>query len=75
MPIIRIEKQKSQANNSANGVFTEYELPLDTEWEIPRDNITLGKSLGEGAFGKVVKAEGNILKPGVNTIIAVKIHN
>jgi hypothetical protein len=55
-------------------VISEYELPLDTEWEIRRDMLTLGKSLGEGAFGKVVKAEGqSIVKQGVNTIVAVKM--
>ena len=80
MPIVKIEKQKSsqsQMGNASSGsdlMISEYELPLDTEWEIPRNMLTLGKILGEGAFGKVVKAEGqNILKQGVNTIVAVKM--
>lgn len=67
MPIVKIEKQKTQSNS-------EYELPMDSDWEIHRELLTLGKSLGEGAFGKVVKAEGiGILRPGVNSVVAVKM--
>ncbi|KAJ9581128.1 hypothetical protein L9F63_023694, partial [Diploptera punctata] len=80
MPIVKIEKQKSSQSQMATGssgsdlMISEYELPLDTEWEIPRNMLTLGKTLGEGAFGKVVKAEGqNIIKQGANTIVAVKM--
>ncbi|KDR22672.1 Basic fibroblast growth factor receptor 1, partial [Zootermopsis nevadensis] len=79
MPIVKIEKQKShsQMGTTSSGsdlMISEYELPLDTEWEIRRDMLTLGKSLGEGAFGRVVKAEGqNIVKQGVGTIVAVKM--
>ncbi|RUS70843.1 hypothetical protein EGW08_021396 [Elysia chlorotica] len=36
---------------------SEYELPLDTKWEFPRERLKLGSRLGEGAFGLVVKAE------------------
>jgi FMS-like tyrosine kinase 1 len=32
-------------------------LPYDKKWEIPRENIKLGKELGSGAFGVVLKAE------------------
>jgi serine/threonine protein kinase len=79
MPVVKIEKQKShsQMGTSSSGshhTISEYELPLDTEWEIQRDVLTLGKSLGEGAFGKVVRAEGqNMVKQGVSTIVAVKM--
>lgn len=79
MPIVKIEKQKShsQMGTTSSGsdlMISEYELPLDTEWEIRRDMLTLGKSLGEGAFGKVIKAEGqSIVKQGVNTTVAVKM--
>lgn len=74
MPIVKIEKQKSQNNNSADGLVTEYELPMDSDWEIPRELLMLGESLGEGAFGKVIKAEGNgIQKPGADCIVAVKM--
>lgn len=75
MPIVKIEKQKSQhPANSWDTMISEYELPMDSEWEIPRDLLLLGKSLGEGAFGKVVKGEGRgLLKEGVNSIVAVKM--
>lgn len=74
MPVVKIEKQKTQKNNSADGIISEYELPVDSDWEIPRDMLCLGKDLGEGAFGKVVKAEAmNLLKPGSINIVAVKM--
>lgn len=74
MPIVKIEKQKSQNNNSANGEVTEYELPMDSDWEINRELMVLGKSLGEGAFGKVVRAEGvGLIKSGQIGVVAVKM--
>ncbi|XP_044741041.1 fibroblast growth factor receptor homolog 1-like [Chrysoperla carnea] len=75
MPIVKIEKQKSQnLNVNESGVISEYELPIDVEWEIPRSLLTLGKSLGEGAFGKVVKAEAQgLIKQDSSTIVAVKM--
>lgn len=74
MPVVKIEKQKLQNNNSTDGVMSEYELPVDSDWEIPRDMLCLGKDLGEGAFGKVVKAEAmNLLKHGSINIVAVKM--
>ncbi|XP_018570121.1 fibroblast growth factor receptor homolog 1 isoform X2 [Anoplophora glabripennis] len=74
MPVVKIEKQKSQANNSGDSAISEYELPMDSDWEIPRDMLCLGKNLGEGAFGKVVKAEAmNLLKPGSTSVVAVKM--
>ncbi|KAM6902733.1 fibroblast growth factor receptor 1b isoform 2-T2 [Xenentodon cancila] len=36
---------------------SEYELPYDPVWELPRERLTLGKPLGEGCFGQVVLAE------------------
>ncbi|XP_061593974.1 mast/stem cell growth factor receptor kita isoform X2 [Cololabis saira] len=31
-------------------------LPYDHQWEFPRSNLCFGKTLGSGAFGKVVEA-------------------
>lgn len=31
-------------------------LPYSPEWEIQRDDITMGRQLGAGAFGRVIKA-------------------
>ncbi|CAN9500996.1 unnamed protein product [Ophioblennius macclurei] len=32
------------------------QLPYDQQWEFPRNNLRFGKTLGSGAFGKVVEA-------------------
>lgn len=62
--VIRIEKQNSTVNasnrsrlgseNTTLTTISEYELPLDPDWERPRSNLKLGSVLGEGAFGKVI---------------------
>ena len=53
---------------------SEYELPLDSRWEFPRQQLQLGKSLGEGAFGHVVQAQAHgIVQPGTTTTVAVKM--
>lgn len=73
MPVVKIEKQKTQSNNG-NDIISEYELPMDSEWEIQREFLCLGKTLGEGAFGKVVKADSlGLFKPGQNSVVAVKM--
>ncbi|XP_018365757.1 PREDICTED: fibroblast growth factor receptor homolog 1-like isoform X2 [Trachymyrmex cornetzi] len=75
MPVVKIEKQKSTVvtDDSTNDNVFEYEIPLDNSWEVPREYLTLGNTLGEGAFGKVVRAEINIGKPGIPNVIAVKM--
>jgi hypothetical protein len=51
----------------------EYYLPVDLVWEFGRDNLTLGKKLGEGAFGEVVLGEAlGLLEPGLVSTVAVK---
>ncbi|XP_071793645.1 fibroblast growth factor receptor-like isoform X3 [Asterias amurensis] len=60
--------------SSSLTVVSEYEVPLDPEWEFPRDRLTLGKALGEGAFGKVVLAEAvGISAKEQTTTVAVKM--
>ncbi|XP_050314292.1 fibroblast growth factor receptor homolog 1-like isoform X1 [Anthonomus grandis grandis] len=74
MPVVKIEKQKVSLNNAQDGVLSEYELPMDSDWEISRDKLLLGKNLGEGAFGKVVKGEAiNLVKPDTRVTVAVKM--
>ena len=52
-PTVRIERQPSSSRlrlGSENTTLTslsEYELPLDPDWEFPRDQLTIGATLGE----------------------------
>ena len=62
-PIIRIEKQNSVvksvcrsrlgSENTTLTTVSEYELPLDPDWELKREYLKIGQTLGEGQFGKV----------------------
>lgn len=49
-------------------------LPYDMEtWEFPFDKLKMGKQLGSGAFGVVIKAEARGILPNEETtIVAVK---
>lgn len=82
MPVIKIEKQRTTFTTSSSSdpaqCFNEYEFPLDSNWEIPRSQLSLGSTLGEGAFGRVVMAQGNNLprmssNGAPTTIVAVKM--
>ena len=79
-PVVRIERQPSSSRlrygseNTTMTTLSEYELPLDPEWEFSRDKLTLGRTLGEGAFGKVLQADAFGLRhPGQNDVVAVKM--
>jgi len=74
MPVVKIEKQKSKYTKLDQACMSEYELPLDPCWEFSRDNLSLGKTLGEGAFGKVLRGEADgILCENVMHTVAVKM--
>ncbi|KAH8419619.1 hypothetical protein KR222_009886, partial [Zaprionus bogoriensis] len=88
IPVIKIEKQRTTFSNTTTGGagsdpaqgFNEYEFPLDSNWEIPRQQLALGSILGEGAFGRVVMAEADGLPrcpppagSNMGTIVAVKM--
>lgn len=77
IPVIKIEKQRTtvlQNYNSDPAPFNEYEFPLDSNWEIPRNRLQLGAILGEGAFGRVVMAKVNsISKCAFASVVAVKM--
>lgn len=74
VPVVKIEKQKASSTRSGSLFMSEYELPLDVDWEFPRDNLIIGKSLGEGNFGKVMMAEAkSILQENVTSTVAVKM--
>nr|BAI67804.1 vascular endothelial growth factor receptor [Idiosepius paradoxus] len=49
-------------------------LPYDSRWEFPKERLRLGMILGQGAFGRVVKAEAIGIQDGVDvTTVAVKM--
>ncbi|KAF7410024.1 hypothetical protein HZH68_004405 [Vespula germanica] len=49
-------------------------LPYDKKWEFPRERLKLGKQLGSGAFGVVMKAEAQgIYEDEAITTVAVKM--
>nr|XP_056707189.1 fibroblast growth factor receptor 4 isoform X1 [Euleptes europaea] len=54
--LMRVTRLSSSCTPMLAGVM-EVELPLDSKWEFPRDRLVLGKPLGEGCFGQVVRAE------------------
>ncbi|XP_014667612.1 PREDICTED: fibroblast growth factor receptor 3-like isoform X2 [Priapulus caudatus] len=70
-PLVKIERNRLSSELTT---VTEYELPLDPDWEFARESLIMGKALGQGAFGQVVKADAL----GVNadddvTVVAVKM--
>lgn len=56
VPLIRQRSLRSRLGSNLTQV-SEVEMPLDEKWEIDRENINLLEVLGEGAFGRVMKAE------------------
>ncbi|CAG5121062.1 unnamed protein product, partial [Candidula unifasciata] len=49
-------------------------LPYDEKWEFPKERLRLGMILGQGAFGRVMKAEAIGLEEGKDvTVVAVKM--
>ncbi|XP_048885584.1 fibroblast growth factor receptor 4-like isoform X3 [Brienomyrus brachyistius] len=73
--LMRVARLSSSCSPVLAGVM-EFELPFDPNWEFSRENLTLGKPLGEGCFGQVVKAEAygiNKNSPVQSTTVAVKM--
>lgn len=49
-------------------------LPYDEKWEFPKKRLKLGRTVGSGAFGKVVKAEAiGLFKDSALTVVAIKM--
>ncbi|XP_029643824.1 vascular endothelial growth factor receptor 1 isoform X6 [Octopus sinensis] len=49
-------------------------LPYDSRWEFPKERLRLGMILGQGAFGRVIKAEAIGIEDGIDvTTVAVKM--
>uniref|UniRef100_A0A8C5H212 Fibroblast growth factor receptor n=1 Tax=Gouania willdenowi TaxID=441366 RepID=A0A8C5H212_GOUWI len=73
--LVRPSRLSSSGSPMLTGV-SEYELPQDPRWELPRERLVLGKPLGEGCFGQVVMGEALGLdkeKPNRVTKVAVKM--
>jgi len=70
---VNIKNKKSKTTNDRTWL-TKYKLPIDRNFEFPRDKLLLGKTMGEGEFGKVVrgKIDGIIRENGMNKV-AVKM--
>lgn len=74
-PEVRIEGTGRRRRFSSDlTTASEYELPLDSKWEFPRDRLTLGKELGSGAFGVVRRGDAvGINNRQGSTTVAVKM--
>ncbi|XP_041369087.1 fibroblast growth factor receptor 4-like isoform X2 [Gigantopelta aegis] len=75
IPQVRIEGYSTRRRLSSDVTeVSEYDIPLDKQWEFPRERLVCGHRLGEGAFGLVVKGEalGIQGRPG-KTTVAVKM--
>ncbi|KAJ8394453.1 hypothetical protein AAFF_G00046640 [Aldrovandia affinis] len=73
--LVRVARISSSSAPALAGVV-EMELPFDPDWEFNRESLTLGKPLGEGCFGQVVRAEAyglNKARPEQVTTVAVKM--
>ena len=58
-PVVPLTRQRSLHSRLVSN-FTQVSgvnMPLDEKWEIDRGIISLQEVLGEGAFGRVMKAE------------------
>ena len=55
-PMMRQPSLRSRLASKLTQV-SEEDMPLDEKWEIDRELISLQEVLGEGAFGRVMKAE------------------
>ncbi|XP_075774841.1 fibroblast growth factor receptor 4 isoform X5 [Pelodiscus sinensis] len=73
--LVRVARLSSSCTPMLAGVL-ELGLPLDPAWEFPRYKLVLGKPLGEGCFGQVVRAEAYGLdraRPDRAVTVAVKM--
>lgn len=75
IPQVRIENTGRRRRLSSDfTTASEYELPLDSKWEFPRDRLHLGEELGAGAFGMVRRGEAiGINNRNGSTTVAVKM--
>ncbi|XP_065924904.1 fibroblast growth factor receptor 4 isoform X7 [Magallana gigas] len=73
VPQVRIETTNQRRRLSSDlTVMSEYDLPLDKTWEFTRERLVMGKTLGEGAFGVVIKADAHGIS-GKNGAVTVAV--
>ncbi|XP_046395603.1 vascular endothelial growth factor receptor 1 isoform X2 [Ischnura elegans] len=73
--LANFEEGALESINPELGVDDQAELlPYDKKWEFPREKLKLGKQLGSGAFGVVMKADAcGIIEGEAVTTVAVKM--
>ncbi|XP_041048867.1 mast/stem cell growth factor receptor Kit-like [Carcharodon carcharias] len=74
-PTYEVRWKIIEAVNGNDYIFIDpTQLPYNEKWEFPREKLRLGKTLGAGAFGKVVEATAYGLgKEDSATKVAVKM--
>lgn len=72
-PKYQVQWKVIEEINGNNYVYIDpAQLPYDYRWEFPRDRLRFGKTLGSGAFGKVVEAAAYGLSK-TNQVITVAV--
>ncbi|XP_041840237.1 KIT proto-oncogene, receptor tyrosine kinase b [Melanotaenia boesemani] len=74
-PKFQIQWKVIESINGNNYIYIDpLQLPYDLKWEFPRQKLRFGKTLGSGAFGKVVRATAyGLCSPDTVTTVAVKM--
>ncbi|XP_013873207.1 mast/stem cell growth factor receptor kita [Austrofundulus limnaeus] len=72
-PKYHIQWKVIEAIHGNNYVYIDTsQLPYNHQWEFPRNNLRFGKTLGSGAFGKVVEATAYGL-PEADSVMTVAV--
>ncbi|XP_029001613.1 KIT proto-oncogene, receptor tyrosine kinase b [Betta splendens] len=74
-PKFQIQWKVIESIHGNNYIYIDpTQLPYDSKWEFPRQKLRFGKTLGSGAFGKVVRATAyGLCSPDTVTTVAVKM--
>ncbi|XP_012496559.1 PREDICTED: mast/stem cell growth factor receptor Kit isoform X1 [Propithecus coquereli] len=74
-PMYEVQWKVVEEINGNNYVYIDpTQLPYDHKWEFPRNRLSFGKTLGAGAFGKVVEATAyGLIKSDSAMTVAVKM--
>ncbi|XP_054461281.1 KIT proto-oncogene, receptor tyrosine kinase b [Anoplopoma fimbria] len=74
-PKFQIQWKVIESIHGNNYIYIDpTQLPYDSKWEFPRQKLRFGKTLGSGAFGKVVRATAyGLCSADTLTTVAVKM--